>query len=95
MASIDGKENEEEKIKLISDFDRTFERLDLSNQETAKIKSSLEEPPSLGLKALPVHLKYTYLGDDNIVLVIISYASSSENEKLLMQVLKKYIHVIG
>lgn len=65
MASVDEKENEEEIVSLISNLDRTFERLDLSNYEIAKTMSSLEELPSLELKAFPAYLKYAYLGDDN------------------------------
>lgn len=84
------KENEEENVSLISNLDWTFEHLDLNNRETAKTKSSLKEPPSLELKALPAHLKYAYLGDDNTLPMIISSTLNLENEKLLMQVLKVY-----
>ena len=49
-----------------------FESLDLGSSNRPKLKSSLEEPLSLELKALPSHLQYAYLGSNNTLLVIIA-----------------------
>lgn len=97
MASVDEKKNEEENVSLISNLDRTFEQLDLSNYEIAKTMLSLEELPFLELKAFPAYLKYAYLGN-RWMLVDNTYdyllCIKPKNEKLLMQELKKYIWVI-
>ncbi|XP_038882389.1 uncharacterized protein LOC120073658 [Benincasa hispida] len=49
-----------------------FEPLKLSEWTLQCIKPSLEEPPVLELKPLPVHLKYAYLGSNDTLPVIIS-----------------------
>lgn len=62
---------------------------------TLKMKSSLEEPPTLELRALLAHLKYAYLGEKSTLPMIISSTLSLEREKPLLQILKKYVRVIG
>lgn len=95
VAPIEEQGNEKESVNLITTTDLNFEPLDLSNRETAKTESSFEETPSSELKVLPTHLKYAHLGDDNTLLVVISFLLSQANEELLLQVLKKYIRAIG
>ena len=46
--------------------------LDLKNRVTPLARPSIEEPPVLELKALPAHLRYTFLGANNTFPVIIS-----------------------
>ena len=48
-----------------------FESLDLSNREVKPTIPSIESPPILELKLLPLHSKYVYLGKNNILLIII------------------------
>ncbi|XP_015164521.1 uncharacterized protein [Solanum tuberosum] len=45
--------------------------INLKNTESPPAKSSTEEPPNQELKVLPVHLQYTFLGENNTLLVII------------------------
>ena len=44
---------------------------------------------------MPTHLRYAYLGNNNTLPVIISAALNSEQEKSLIEVLKKYKKAIG
>ncbi|XP_075483578.1 uncharacterized protein LOC142523730 [Primulina tabacum] len=53
-------------------------------------KSSLEEPPTLELKPLPLHLKYVYLGENNTLPVIISAYLTDGMEDKLLGVLKAH-----
>ena len=63
--------------------DRHFESLDLSNKEVKPFVLSIESPPVLELKLLPSHLKYVYLGDNNTLLVIISFSLNADQENSL------------
>ncbi|PIN03167.1 DNA-directed DNA polymerase [Handroanthus impetiginosus] len=55
----------------------------------------IEEPPTLELKPLPGHLRYTYLGEsDTLPLIILSSLSNLQVEKLL-RVLRDYKYAIG
>ncbi|XP_073120714.1 uncharacterized protein [Henckelia pumila] len=58
-------------------------------------KPSLEEPPTVELKPLPVHLKYMFLGENNKLPVIISSFLTGEMEARLMEVLKKHKSVFA
>ncbi|XP_016747362.1 uncharacterized protein [Gossypium hirsutum] len=53
-------------------FMRSFESLDLSDRSFNPYHLSIEDLPVLELKPLPVHLKYTYLGDNDTLHVVIS-----------------------
>ncbi|XP_075489520.1 uncharacterized protein LOC142528363 [Primulina tabacum] len=66
-------------------LDHLGERKDLTPP-----KSSIDEPPTLELKALPPHLKYIYLGENNTLPVIISAALTDAMEEKLLQVLKEH-----
>lgn len=59
------------------------------------MKPSIEEPPELELKSLSSHLKYTYLGNDNTLPVIIATNLSEQHELSLLQVLQKHKQAIG
>ncbi|XP_035830053.1 uncharacterized protein LOC118479572 [Helianthus annuus] len=52
-------------------------------------KPSLEEPPKLELKDLPSHLKYAFLGDNDILSVIIASNLELVQEQALLEVLKE------
>ncbi|XP_073137953.1 uncharacterized protein [Henckelia pumila] len=58
-------------------------------------KPSLEEPPIVELKPLPVHLKYMFLGENDKLPVIISSFLIGEMEARLMEVLKKHKSVFA
>ncbi|XP_052622465.1 uncharacterized protein LOC128127808 [Lactuca sativa] len=60
-----------------------------------KLLPSIVQPPTLELKALPDHLKYAYLGEEETLPVIISTKLAREEEKELVGILKKYKEAIG
>ncbi|KAJ9547775.1 hypothetical protein OSB04_020318 [Centaurea solstitialis] len=53
---------------------------DIRQEDKVRVKTSLEEPPSLELKDLPEHLEYQFLEGKNSLPVIIS-ALLTANEK--------------
>ena len=44
----------------------------MKNCESPPVKPSIEEAPNLELKALPSHLRYEFLGNGDILPVIIA-----------------------
>ena len=59
------------------------------------LKPSLDEPPTLELKTLPSHLKYSFLGSNDSLPVIISNDLTGAQEEALLKVLSKYKGAIG
>ncbi|KAA3484141.1 Retrovirus-related Pol polyprotein from transposon opus [Gossypium australe] len=55
----------------------------------------IEDLPTLKLKPLPLHLKYAYLGDNNTLPVVISAKTTPDQEKKLLEVLKKSKKALG
>nr|GEW98115.1 reverse transcriptase domain-containing protein [Tanacetum cinerariifolium] len=53
-------------------------------------KSSIDEPPELELKDLPSHLKYAFLGDADILPVIITKNLKDNEKARLLKVLKSH-----
>ncbi|XP_024024961.1 uncharacterized protein LOC112092618 [Morus notabilis] len=72
-----------------------FESLELSERPLKQYKPSVEEPPVLELRPLPVHLRYAYLGDSDTLPVIIASGLNGMQEMQLLEVLKKFKHAIG
>ena len=62
---------------------------------TNKMLPSIVQAPKLELKALPDHLKYMYLGEDETLPVIISKGLTKEQEENLVRTLKEYKVAIG
>ncbi|KAL7593345.1 hypothetical protein Lser_V15G31513 [Lactuca serriola] len=60
-----------------------------------KLLPSIVQPLTLELKGLLDHLKYAYLGEEETLLVIISTKLAREEEKELVEILKKYKEAIG
>ena len=52
--------------------------------------TSNESTPSLELKALPEHLKYTYLGGKDTLPVIVASHLTEKQENSLMSILKRH-----
>ncbi|KAA3461410.1 Integrase, catalytic core [Gossypium australe] len=71
------------------EFAKSFESLELSNHSFKPPRPSIEDPPTLELKPLSLHLKYAYLGDNNTLSVVISAELTPDQEKKLLEVLKK------
>lgn len=87
---IDWKEEKQ------SDRDNRFiEHLNLSDMEVKTTLPYIESPPSLELKLLPSHLKYVYLGQNNIFPVIISSTLNAGQELSLVDLLGRYRRAIG
>nr|KAJ0198124.1 hypothetical protein LSAT_V11C700385840 [Lactuca sativa] len=59
------------------------------------LKPFLEEPPTLELKTLPSHLKYSFLGSNENLPIIISSDLTGPQEEALLKVLSKYKGAIG
>ncbi|XP_062014166.1 uncharacterized protein LOC133730628 [Rosa rugosa] len=62
---------------------------------TNKLLPSVVHAPTLELKVLPDHLKYVFLGDKETLPVIVSSKLEKDQEKKLVEVLKKYKTAIG
>ncbi|KAM1620660.1 hypothetical protein ACFXTN_017620 [Malus domestica] len=56
---------------------------------------SVIQPPSLELKPLPSHLKYMFLGEQEMLPVIISSSLTTQKEDKLVRVLREYKTAIG
>lgn len=70
-----------------------FEKLPTNFSEP--LKPSLDQPPTLELKTLPSNLKYSFLGSNDSLPVIISATLTDVQEKALLKVLSKYKGAIG
>nr|GEX37333.1 reverse transcriptase domain-containing protein [Tanacetum cinerariifolium] len=63
--------------------------------EAKTIKSSVEEPPEVELKDLPLHLEYAFLEGDNKLPVIIAKELGDEDKSTLIKVLKSHKRAIA
>lgn len=63
--------------------------------EHDKLLPSLISPPKLDLKSLSESLQYVYLGDDEILHVIISRALEPKQEEKLVRVLREHKGAFG
>ena len=72
-----------------------FESLKLSNREVKTNVASIESPHTLELNFLPSYLKYVYLGKNHTLPVIISSFLNVDQERSLVEVLRKYKKAIG
>ena len=61
----------------------------------AKMLLSHLAPPKLELKPLPENLKYSYLGNDETLPIIIPNALTSEQEDKLIRVLREHSEALG
>ncbi|XP_075076911.1 uncharacterized protein LOC142163514 [Nicotiana tabacum] len=69
--------------------------LDLENRATPPAKPSIIEPPQLELKPLPPHLRYKFLGLNDILPVIVSSLLNDVQVEQLLEVLKEHRQDIG
>nr|GEZ80570.1 reverse transcriptase domain-containing protein [Tanacetum cinerariifolium] len=63
--------------------------------EAKTIKSSVDEPPEVELKDLPLHLEYAFLEGDNKLHVIIAKELGDEEKAALIKVLKSHKRAIA
>ncbi|XP_073138829.1 uncharacterized protein [Henckelia pumila] len=64
---------------------------DLGDQKDLVLqKTSLEEPSTVELKPLPIHLKYVFLGENEKLPIIISSSLTGEMEARLLDILKSH-----
>ena len=67
----------------------------MKNRESPHVKPSIEEAPKLGLKALPPHLRYEFLGKGYTLQVIIASNLNEQQVESLVKVLKRFKKTIG
>nr|GEV59280.1 reverse transcriptase domain-containing protein [Tanacetum cinerariifolium] len=70
-------------------------RKELKIYEAKTDKSSIDEPPTVEVKALPPHLEYAFLEGDDKLLVIIAKDLSVEEKTDLLTVLKSHKRAIA
>ena len=63
--------------------------------QSSPLVPSLEAPPTLELKPLPATLKYSFLGSNDTLPVIIASDLTNDQEDKLVGVLKKHKEAIG
>nr|GEZ92035.1 reverse transcriptase domain-containing protein [Tanacetum cinerariifolium] len=63
--------------------------------EAKTVKSSVDEPPEVGLKDLPPHLEYAFLEGDNKLSVIIAKELGDEEKPAWIKVLKSHKRAIA
>ncbi|RVX01139.1 Retrovirus-related Pol polyprotein from transposon 17.6 [Vitis vinifera] len=81
-------------LAIMSPWRRREEILPLFNQEDSQ-GATVEDPPKLVLKPLPVDLKYAYLEENEKCPVVVSSTLTSDQEDSLLGVLKKCKKAIG
>ena len=67
----------------------------MKNLKSPPAKPSIEEAPKLELKALPLHLKYEFLGKGDILQVINASDLNEQQVESLVKVLKRFKRAIG
>ena len=60
-----------------------------------RLTPSIEKPPIMEKKQLSNHLRYTYLGEESTLPVIISSSLSNMEEGKLLKILKEHKEAIG
>ena len=73
---------------------RLTKRKYFESLEASLSRLSIENPPSLGEKPFPTHLRYAYLGEASTLPVIISSSLSHTEEKRLLRVLREHKEAI-
>lgn len=68
---------------------------DLKNRSTPPVKPSMDKPSVLGLKALPSHLYYAFLGPSNTLSIILAIDLLERQVKALVLILQRFNWVIG
>ncbi|KAL6330648.1 hypothetical protein AAG906_003259 [Vitis piasezkii] len=81
-------------LAIMSPWRRREEILPLFNQEDSQ-EATVEDPPKLVLKPLPVDLKYAYLEENEKCPVVISSTLTIDQEDNLLGVLRKCKKAIG
>ena len=67
----------------------------MNYRESPPAKPSIEEASQLELKALPLHMRYIFLGRDDTLLVIIASYLNVQQVECLVEVLKRFKRAIG
>nr|GEZ24054.1 hypothetical protein [Tanacetum cinerariifolium] len=63
--------------------------------EAKTVKSSVDEPPEVELKDIPLHLEYTFLEGDNKLPIIIAKELGDEEKSALIKLLKSHKRAIA
>ena len=67
----------------------------MTNRESPPTRPFIVEAPKLELKALPPHLRYVYISEENILPVIIPADLNARQVECLVAVLKRFKRAIG
>ncbi|CAL8993315.1 unnamed protein product [Prunus brigantina] len=102
-ASINEKSNDvleavltqEEEDLYESEFQEVMAALEPLGPSSTRLDPSVITPPKLELKPLPNHLKYTYLGANETLPVIIAAGLTLHEEDSLIEVLKEHKTALG
>ncbi|XP_021596649.1 uncharacterized protein LOC110603255 [Manihot esculenta] len=91
---------DEEIIETIHSLDTPDQKVSTSNllsipKSHHKLLPSILQALEIELKALPMHLKYVFLGKENTLPIIVSNKLSKGEEDKLVQVLKEYKEAVG
>ena len=62
----------------------------MNHRESPPMKPSIDEAPKVEIKALPPHMRYVFLGRDNILPVIIAADFNGQQVECLVEVLKRF-----
>nr|GFC07953.1 reverse transcriptase domain-containing protein [Tanacetum cinerariifolium] len=81
--------------KLLNEDPFQFPPMGLKVAEGSKEKPSVDEPPEVELKELPLHLEYAFLGDNNKWPVIIAKDLNVDEKTALIKVLKSQKQAIA
>ncbi|XP_055961800.1 uncharacterized protein LOC126681357 [Mercurialis annua] len=65
------------------------------NKSSGVTPPSSKVPPQVELKPLPSHLRYTFVGENETLPIIISNKLSKEQERRVVQVVKEHVLAIG
>ena len=87
----------------VENIEKCFQVQSTKEEENLKHQSHLshiqlpnvEPTPKLDLKPLPNYLRYTFLGKDETLPVIISSKLTQSQEELLVKMLRKRVKAIG
>ena len=89
-------EEAEEYVKWMDSFGHNRRKYFESLGEGAKTQApSVEQPPKMEQKPLPIHLKYAYLWVESTLPVIISASLTALEEEKLLRVLREHKHALG
>ncbi|XP_022843328.1 uncharacterized protein LOC111366873 [Olea europaea var. sylvestris] len=81
--------------ELVADTFETEHQIVLCEAKIVQSGATMEKTPTLELKPLPSHLRYTYLGESTTLSVFIANDMTMEEENKLLEILRQHKTAIG